>query len=65
MKTTHGLRRLHRYVAAVRVAFAVVDHVVVADDVELAAAAAAGGVSFGVALFFLNAQNSRGDDIGH
>ena len=40
MNTTHGLRRLHRCFAAVHAAFAVVDHVVVADDAELAAAAA-------------------------
>ena len=44
MNTTHDLRRLHRCLAAVRAAFADIDHVVVADDAELAAAAAATGV---------------------
>ena len=44
MNTAHGLRRLHRCFSAVRAAFADVDHVVVADDAELAAAAAAAGV---------------------
>ena len=44
MNTTHGLRRLQRYFAAARAAFADADHVVVADDAELVAAAAAGGV---------------------
>ena len=44
MNNTHGLRRLHRCFAAVRAAFANVDHVVVAGDAELAAAAAAAGV---------------------
>ena len=43
MNTKDGFRRLHRCFAAVRVAFADVDHVVVADDVELAAVAAAAG----------------------
>ena len=41
MNTTHGLRRCF---AAVRAAFADVDHVVVADDAELTAAAGGGGV---------------------
>ena len=40
MNTTHGLRRLHCCFAAVRAAFADIDHVVVADDAELAAATA-------------------------
>ena len=45
MITTHGLCCVHRCFAAVCVAFADVDHVVVTDDAELAAAAtAAGGV---------------------
>ena len=44
MNTTHGLRRLHRCFAAVRAAFADVDNFVVANDAELAAAAAAAGV---------------------
>ena len=44
MNTTHGLRRLHRCFSAVHAVFADVDHVIVADDAELAAAAAAGGV---------------------
>ena len=44
MNTTHGLRRLHRCFAAVRATFADVDHVIVADDAELAAATAASGV---------------------
>ena len=44
MNTTHGLRCLQCYFAAVRAAFADVDHVVVVDHAELAAAAAAGGV---------------------
>ena len=44
MNTTHGLRRLRRCFAAVRVTFADVDRVVVADDAEVATAAAAGGV---------------------
>ena len=44
MNTTHGLRRLHRYFSVVRATFADVDHVVIADDAELSAAAAAAGV---------------------
>ena len=52
MNTTHGLRRLNRCFAAVRVAFTDIDYVVVADDAELAATAAPGGVSFGVGTCF-------------
>ena len=44
MNTTHGLRRLHRCSAAVRAAFADVDHILVADDAKLAVAAAAAGI---------------------
>ena len=44
MNTTHGLRHLHRCFDAVRAAFTDVDHVVIADNAELAAAAAAAGV---------------------
>ena len=44
MNTTHSLLRLHRWFAAICAAFADVDHVVVADDAELAAATAAAGV---------------------
>ena len=43
MNTTHGLRRLHHCFAAACAAFADVDHVVVADGAERAAAGAAGG----------------------
>ena len=41
MNTTHGFRRLHRCFAAARVAFTDVDHVILADDAEVAAAVAA------------------------
>ena len=44
MNTTRGLRRLRRCFAAVHAAFADVDHVGVADNAELASAAAAAGV---------------------
>ena len=44
MNSTHGLRHFHRCYAAVRAAFADVDHVFVAEDAELTAAAAATGV---------------------
>ena len=44
MNTTHGLRRLSRCFAAVRVVFADNDRAIVADDAERAAAAAAAGV---------------------
>ena len=44
MNTTHDLHRLQRCFAAIRAAFADVDHVLVADDAELAVAAAAAGV---------------------
>ena len=52
MNTTHGLRRPHCFFAAVRAAFANVDDVAVADDAELAAAAAAAVVLFGVDTFY-------------
>ena len=42
MNTKHGFRRLNRRFAAVRTPFADVDHAVVADDAELATAAAVG-----------------------
>ena len=44
MNTIHGLYQLHRCFPAVRATFADVDHVVVADDAELTAAAGGGGV---------------------
>ena len=44
MNTTHGLGRLHRCFIAIRADFADIDHVVVADNAELAAAAAAADV---------------------
>ena len=41
MNTAYGLHRLHLYFATICAAFADVDYVDVADDAELAAAAAA------------------------